>query len=121
MSRSSRDERDQANEPWGWTLLSQDRSGEATSAEGNQDQSTSCHIQQPVAGSPSRSIRWPEREHSAAPRRSRDLVFVRNRAYRVSSSARQLITEVGKFRTIAVADLARYRYAKEPRRLRQDI
>ena len=121
MSRSSRDERDQANEPWGRTLLSQHRSGGATSAEGNQEQSTNCHIQQPVAEFPSQSVGWPEREHSAAPRRSRDLVFVRNRAYRISSAARQLITEVGKFRTIAVADLARYRYASEPGRLRRDL
>jgi hypothetical protein len=32
-----------------------------------------------------------------------------------------MITEIGKFRTIAVADLARHRYANEPGKLRQDL
>ena len=32
-----------------------------------------------------------------------------------------MMTEIGKFRTIAVADLARHRYPKEPGTLRQDL
>src|ERR1700694_3733529 len=112
MSRSdSRDERDQANEArqLGRMVLSQGRSGGATSAEGNEEQSTNCHNRHPVAEPRSLSVRSPEPEHSAALGRSRDLVFVRNRAYRISSAEWELMTEVGKFRTIAVADLARHR------------
>jgi len=121
MSRSSRDERDQTNEPLGRMLLAQGRSGGATSAEGNEERSTNCHTRQPVAEPPSQSVPPPEREHSTAVARSCDLVFVGNRSYRISSAEREIMTEVGKFRTIAVADLARYRYVKEPRRLRQDL
>jgi len=53
--------------------------------------------------------------------RSRDPVFVRNRSYRISAAEREMMTEIGKFRTIAVGDLARHRYANEPGKLRQDL
>jgi hypothetical protein len=125
MSRSdSRDDRDQANEaqPLGRMVLSQGRSGGAASAndEVNKEHSTNCQTQPGTAEPRSLSIP-PEREQPTAPGRSRDLVFVRNCSYRISSAERELMTEVGKFRTIAVADLARHRYPNQPGQLRQDL
>ena len=67
------------------------------------------------------SIVVPEREQPTALVRSRGLVFVRNRSYRISPAEREMMTEIGKFRTIAVADLARHRYPNEAGKLRQDV
>ena len=53
--------------------------------------------------------------------RSRDIVLVRNYAYNVSSAERALLPDVGKFRTVAVSDLLRYRYDHDPAKLRQDL
>ena len=125
MSRSgSRDEREQANEAPepGSLVLSQGRSGGATSASDEaKEQSGPRSDRQPTAEPRPLSIVVPEREQPTALIRSRDLVFVRNRSYRISSAEREMMTEIGKFRTIAVADLARYRYANEPGKLRQDL
>jgi hypothetical protein len=46
---------------------------------------------------------------------------VRKRSYRVSSAERELMTQVGQFRTIAVPDLARQLYPCEADKLRQDL
>ena len=120
MSRSgSRDERDQANEApeLGRMVLSQGRSGGATSAsnEANEEQSSPCSDRRPTAEPRPLSIVVPEREQPTVLIRSRDLVFVRNRSYRISSAEREMMTEIGKFRTIAVADLARHRYPNRAR------
>jgi hypothetical protein len=126
MSRSgSRDERDQANQApqLGRIILSQGRSGGATSAsdEANEEESRLGSNRKQTAEPRPLSIFVPDREQPTALSRSRDLVFVRNRSYRISSAERELMTEVGKFRTIAVADLARHRYSNEPGKLRQDL
>jgi hypothetical protein len=125
MSRSgSRDEREQANEAPepGSLVLSQGRSGGATSASDEaKEQPGPRSDRQPTAESQPLSIVVPEREQPTALIRSRDLVFVRNRGYRISSAEREMMTEIGKFRTIAVADLARHRYDNEPGKLRQDL
>ena len=126
MSRSdSRDERNQANEApeLRRMVLSQGRSGGATSAsdEAKKEQSGPSSDRRPTAEPRSLSIVGSEREQPTVPIRSRDLLFVRNRSYRISSAEREMMTEIGKFRTIAVADLARQRYPKEPGKLRQDL
>lgn len=126
MSRSdSRDDRDQANEApqLGRMVLSQGRSGGAASANDkvNQEQSRACTNRGPTAEPRPQSIPSPEREQPIVLRRFRDLVLVRNRSYRISSAEREVMTEVGKFRTIAVADLAHHRYPNEPGKLRQDL
>jgi hypothetical protein len=126
MSRSgSRDEREQANEApeLGRMVLPQGRSGGATSAsyEAKEEQSGPSSNRRPTSEPRSLSIVGRQREQPTALIRSRDLVFVRNRGYRISSAEREMMTEIGKFRTIAVADLARHRYAKEPGKLRQDL
>ena len=113
MSRSgSRDEREQANEAPqpGRMVLSRGRSGGATSASYEaKEQPGPRSDQQPTSEPRSLSVVVPEREQPTALIRSRDLVFVRNRSYRISSAERETMTEVGKFRTIVVADLARHR------------
>jgi hypothetical protein len=126
MSRSgSRDEREQANEApeLGRMVLPQGRSGGATSAsdEAKEEQPRPCSDRRPAAEPRSLSVVGPEREQPTALIRSRDLVFVRNRGYRISSAEREMMTEIGKFRTIAVADLARHRYPNEAGKLRQDL
>ena len=123
MSRSSRDERDQASEPpqLGRMPLSQGRSGGATSTEAIQEPSRNRPNRKPTAEPRSLSIPFLGREQPTALSRSRDMVFVRNRGYRVSSAERGLMTEVGKFRTIAVQDLARHCYPSERGKLRQDL
>jgi len=126
MSRSgSRDEREQANETpeLGRMVLSQGRSGGATSAsdEAKKDQAGPSSDRRPTAEPGSLSVVVPEREQRTALIRSRDLVFVRNRSYRISSVELEMMTEIGKFRTIAVGDLARHRYGNEPSKLRQDL
>ena len=125
MSRSgSRDEREQANEAPepGSLVLSQGRSGGATSASDEaKEQPGPRSDRQLTAESRPLSIVVPAREQPTALIRSRDLVFVRNRGYRISSAEREMMTEIGKFRTIAVADLARHRYPNEPGKLRQDL
>src|SRR5713226_8721705 len=126
MSRSgSRDEREQANEApeLGRMVSSQGRSGGATSArdEAKEGKPRPCSDQRPTAEPRSLSVVGPEREQPTALIRSRDLVFVRNRSYRINSAERETMTEIGKFRTIAMADLARHRYPKEPGKLQQDL
>ena len=117
MSRSgSRDEREQANEAPepGSLVLSQGRSGGATSASDEaKEQPGPRSDRQLTAESRPLSIVVPEREQTTALIRSRDLVFVRNRGYRISSAEREMMTEIGKFRTIAVADLSRHRYPND--------
>jgi hypothetical protein len=125
MSRSgSRDEREQANEALelGSLVLSQGRSGGATSASDEAKERPGPRSdRQLTAESRPLSIVVPTREQPTALIRSRDLVFVRNRSYRISSAEREMMTEIGKFRTIAVADLTRHRYDNEPGKLRQDL
>jgi hypothetical protein len=123
MSRSGRDERDQAAEPpqFGRVPLSQGPSGGVASTEANQEPSRNCPNQKPISEPQSRSIPFREREQLAALSRSRDIVFVRKRSYRVSSAERELMTQIGKFRTIAVQDLARQHYPCEADKLRQDL
>ena len=126
MSRSgSRDEREQANEApeLGRMVLSQGRSVGATSArdEVKEEQPRPCSDQRPTAEPRSLSVVGPEREQPTALIRSRDLVFVRNRGYRISSAERETMTEIGKFSTIAIADLACHRYPNEPGKLRKDL
>lgn len=125
MSRSgSRDEREQANEAPepGSLVLSQGRSGGATSAsdEAKKEQSGPSSDRRPTAEPRSLSMVGPEREQPTAPIRSRGLVFVRDRSYRISAAERELMSEIGKFRTIAVADLSYHRYPDEGK-LRQDL
>ena len=125
MSRSgSRDEREQANEvpEPGSLVLSQGRSGGATSASDEaKEQPGPRSDRQLTAESRPLSIVVPEREQPTALIRSRDLVFVRSRSYRISAAEREMMTEIGKFRTIAVADLARHRYLNQEGKLRQDL
>src|SRR5258708_38881764 len=101
--------------------LSPGRSGGAASTDGNQEPSRNCPNQKPISQPQARSIPFPEREQPAALSRARDIVFVRNRSYRVSSAERELMTQVGQFRTIAVPDLARQLYPGEADKLRQDL
>jgi len=123
VSRSGRDERDQAAEPpqLGGMPLSPGRSGGAASTDGNQEPSRNRPNQKPISQPQARSIPFPEREQPAALSRSRDIVFVRNRRYRVSSAERELMTQVGKFGTIAVQDLARQYYPCAADKLRRDL
>ena len=104
MSRSgSRDEREQANEApeLGRLVLSQGRSGAATSASDKpKEQPGPRSDRLPTAEPRSLSVVVPEREQPTALIRSRDLVFVRNRSYRISAAEREMMTDIGKFRTI---------------------
>ena len=65
--------------------------------------------------------RTPVRTGSDRQSRERQLVFLRDRGYRVSAQERELLVEIGKFRTIAVSDLLEYRYQRNSSRLRQDL
>jgi hypothetical protein len=102
-------------------VLSHGRSGGATSAsdEAKKEQSGPSSDRRPTAEPGSLSIVGLEREQPTALIRSRDLVFVRNRRYRISAAERGMMTEIGKFRTIAVGDLARHRYPNEPGKLQE--
>src|SRR5947207_1741897 len=63
------------------------------------------------------------RERSPQPPLSRepDLVVFRGHSYRLSAAERETMREIGRFRTVAVEDLAHYRYAGKPGDLRQDL
>jgi len=118
---SGRDERDQAAEPpqLGGMPLSRAAAEERRPPTGTRA-IQNCPNQNPYP-SPKPIYPFPEREQPAALSRSRDIVFVRNRRYRVSSAERELMTQVGKFGTIAVQDLARQYYPCAADKLRRDL
>src|SRR5216684_4255059 len=110
MSRSSA--RDERNEPHGHVELGrifrpQRRAGGVNAGSGDANFRPRTAVEAAAdTGSPEAALRRP-----LALSRDRELVIVRDRAYRISGQERALMTELGKFRTIAVSDLAEYRYA----------
>ena len=125
MSRdSSRDQRDEPREQESLGMvLSQGRSGGSSSSGSDDTEHATRHLNSDAK----RSATQQQREHGANPgakdraSRSRDEVLVRSHVYKVSSAERALLTDVGKFRTVAVSDLLRYRYGDDRARLRQDL
>jgi hypothetical protein len=92
-------------------VLSQGRSGNATSSNSDDTEQATGHLNSDAKG----STPQPQREHLAnlgakdRASRLRDEVLVRNHAYNVSPAERALLTDVGKFRTVAVSDSLRHR------------
>src|SRR5689334_9791182 len=125
MSRNdTRDERDQQpeEEQLGRMLLSQGRSGGANGEDSNDAQHVSFpkHIGPKRAEASSR-LASMGREHPGSPSRSREAVTLRDRTYRISAAEQVLLTEVGRFRTVVVTDLAHFLYAKDHASFRQDL
>ena len=120
MSRSSaRNERNEehGDVELGRMPLSQGRSGGANASGGDDKFKPRSAVEaEGGAGTPEPALRQPQ-----ALSRDRELVVVRDRAYRVSGRERALMTELGRFRTVAVTDLAEYRYGHHTRRLREDV
>ncbi len=118
MSRSSaRDERNEQHGPveLGRMLLSQGSAGPPTPSNSG-DVVTNRREPEATTGDPSATPYRPQ-----ALSREREVVIVRDRAYRISSQERELLTELGRFRTVAVCDLAEHGYANHQGRLRQDL
>jgi hypothetical protein len=120
MSRSTaREERDEQHEhtELGRMVLSQGRSGGASASSGDGKIRPRSAVEAAGAdGTPEPASRRPQ-----ALSRDRELLLVRDRAYRISGRERALMTELGRFRTVAVTDLAEYRYGHHTRRLREDV
>jgi hypothetical protein len=53
--------------------------------------------------------------------RQRRPVQERNRTYRISSAERELMTDIGSFRTVAIEDLIKFKYQGDSAKLSQDI
>ena len=79
-----------------------------------------------------RPVREPEKIRSDQPRmaertpegplsREPEVRLFRGHAYRLSPAQRETMREIGRFRTIAVKDLARYRYGGNSGDARQDL
>jgi hypothetical protein len=62
----------------------------------------------------------PDRERAPAAR-ERQAVLERGRAYQISPAERETMYEIGRFRTVAVEDLARNKYMGNTAQMRQDL
>ena len=62
-----------------------------------------------------------ERPDRAAASRQREPLLARGQTCRVSPAERQTMQEIGRFRTIALQDLARYRYRGDTAQMGQDL
>jgi hypothetical protein len=112
MSRSSRDERETPEqEPLGRMLLSEGRGG-----------GTSNNVEPKAnSGTENEVSLLPEIGRPQTLGREREPFVIRDRTYQISARELVLMSEVGKFRTIAVTDLAEYRYGRAMRPLSADI
>jgi len=124
MSRNdTRDERDQhtEQEQLGRMVLSQGRSG-----GGGSDLSSGGHQGRKgesggAEGSARKAVPSQSKGRDQSHSRSRETVRQPDRAYHLSAAERSLMAEVGKFRIIAVADVAEFRYGNDRPKLRQDL
>src|SRR5688500_8840438 len=62
-----------------------------------------------------------ESSQERAPSREREVTSLRGRVYRVSSAELAALRDVGRFRTIAVMDLASHRYGGKGAPMQQDL
>jgi len=126
MSRSgARDERDESPEEQRPELTdrrqsSSDGSEAAVSAnaEDTTDRQRENHARRDRE---SRQSLHVSLERSTLPSRSRERVGARGRTIHISAAEHALMAEIGTFRTLAVSDLAQYRYGNEAAKLRQDL
>lgn len=99
MGRDTRDERELSEqEPLGRMLLSQGRSG-GNAASGDQERPKS----NTAAARNIFENRLPDPE--------REILSLRNREYRITGREFALMTDIGMFRTVAIGDLAEYKYS----------
>ena len=118
MSRTLRDdEREEQrgeNDGQSRMTLSQGRGGDG----GSESVERRRELNHRAAASDARGD-GPSMRHSDS--RYREPVHVRSRVYDLSPAERQTITEIGRFRTVAVEDLATFRYAGNHSHVRQDL
>ena len=69
---------------------------------------------------PARSVTAPRPEESGASRQHA-LVRMRGHVYRTSPAERETLHDIGRFRTVTLADLALHRYQGEAARMQQDL
>lgn len=119
MSRSSardEDERDGQLPGLGRMVLSQGRSGGANSDGATAVETDQKHIRGTQASTEDSALGLSRPEPVS---HERETILVRDRAFRISPQERELMMELGRFRTVAVADLAEFRYANRAGSFRQ--
>jgi hypothetical protein len=110
MSRSSRDEREISNQDsLGRMVHSQGRSGGSVADDDGQKSKSRT------------STSEGERAEGAQRDPDREVTVIRDRSYQISPRELALMTDIGKFRTVSVADIAEYRYGGKLEHLRNDV